>query len=125
MSGGASICQPDCRSSAPATSRCRRRSRSAPAPSRWRYAGPPLPAPAARDGEYFAALYIYQGEQVRAQLPFLSFRRQGGRISAVTPLNLALAFVPLASPSERAEASFSGMVRLSRFELSATTARPG
>src|SRR5581483_6052933 len=80
---------------------------------------------AVADGAYFAALWIYQGEQVRARLPFLRFERRGGQVTAVTPLNLNTAFVPLEEPRQPAETQFGNVVGLRGFEIDSAQAQPG
>ena len=89
--------------------------------------GAPLPAKTGelRDGAYFAALWVYQGEQVRRTLPFLRFERRGGKIGAVTPLDLNAAFVRLPPPAQPLTAESGEGIALQGFELSATRLRPG
>jgi len=52
------------------------------------------------DGRYFAALWVYQGEQVRRVLPFVRFERRAGVVTNITPLDLNVAFVRLAEPAQ-------------------------
>jgi hypothetical protein len=85
----------------------------------------PIATDAIRDGAYFAALWVYQGEQVRARLPFLRFERHGSQITAIAPLNLNTAFVPLAEPRQPADTQFGKVVGLRSFELDTTQVQPG
>ncbi len=78
-----------------------------------------------RDGKYFAALWIYQGEQVRRRLPFLRFERRNGIVDAATPLDLNAAFVRVAPPAQPLAARFGDGIVLRAFELSATQLRAG
>jgi hypothetical protein len=89
--------------------------------------GAPLPVESGelRDGQYFAALWVYQGEQARRTLPFLRFERRGGGATAVTPLDLNAAFVRLAAPANPLAAETGEGIILQAFELSDTQLRPG
>jgi hypothetical protein len=78
-----------------------------------------------RDGAYFAALWVYQGEQVRGRLPFLRFERRDGQIIAVTPSDLDAAFIPIAEPDQPIDALFGKALSLRGFELDSALARPG
>jgi hypothetical protein len=78
-----------------------------------------------RDGRYFAALWVYQGEQVRRRLPFLRFERRDGLISSITPLDLNAAFARLLPLAQPVGARLGDGVEVERAEVSATTARPG
>lgn len=87
----------------------------------------PLPVQAGdvRDGRFFAALWVYQGDQVRQIIPFLSFERQGGSVANVAPIGANATFaqpVPAAQPLDAATAEG---ITLSGYELSAAEAQPG
>lgn len=77
------------------------------------------------DGRYFAALWVYQGEQVRRSLPFLRFERRGGVIGTITPLDLNAAFVRLVPLAQPLDVQLGDVVALRGAQLSAETARPG
>ncbi len=89
--------------------------------------GAPLPIQVGdlRDGSYFAALWVYQGEQVRKAIPFLRFERRGGAVSAVTPLDVNAGFVALDPPAQPLAITIGDGIGLRGYELSAGVARPG
>ena len=68
---------------------------------------------------------MYQGQQVRARLPFLRFERRAGCVTGVTPADLDAAFVPLATPTQPIDARFADTISLRGFELDTVAARPG
>ncbi|NJN68734.1 MAG: hypothetical protein HC884_19545, partial [Chloroflexaceae bacterium] len=91
--------------------------------------GTPLPvqteAVPVHDGSYFAALWVYQGEQVRRVVPFLRFERHGPAIETVTPFDVNAVFVGLRTPATLAPARFGDRIALRGFELDAPRLQPG
>jgi hypothetical protein len=76
--------------------------------------GVPLPMQLGevRDGAYFVALWVYQGEQVRRVLPFMRFERQAGAIVNMVPLDINGEFVWLPPPTEPLSVTFAGGIAL-------------
>lgn len=85
----------------------------------------PLTALALTDGRYFAALWVYQGEQVRRQIPLASFERRDGLVRAVQPLGANAVVTPIGAPAMPLDVVADERIRLVGFELSAPSARPG
>lgn len=86
------------------------------------------------DGRYFAALWVYQGEQARRVLPFLRFERTGETIHTIEPLNINAAFALLQQPARPLDGAIfhaegaedAASVTLRGFELApAQRLRPG
>ena len=77
-----------------------------------------------RDGRYFAALWVYQGDLVRRTLPFLRFERRNGQIENIAALDLNAAFVDLARPARQVDARFTGGIAVPSFVFPAERARP-
>jgi hypothetical protein len=84
-----------------------------------------LEGPALADGRYFAALWVYQGEQVRRQIPLASFERRSGQVVAVQPLSANAVFVPIGAPAQPLDVVAGEAIRLAGYELEAAAARPG
>ncbi len=78
-----------------------------------------------RDGAYFAALWVYQGEQVRRTVPFARFERRGGTITSITPLDTNAAFATLAQPAQPLDARFDDTIALRGYTLHRPPLRPG
>jgi hypothetical protein len=78
-----------------------------------------------RDGRYFAALWVYQGERVRKMLPFLRFERRGSAIEGLETWQVNGAFVPLPAPAQPLEARFGEAIELNGAELNAEVVRAG
>jgi hypothetical protein len=78
-----------------------------------------------RDGNYFAALWVYQGEQVRRVLPFLRFARVDGVVVDVVPLDVNVAFTRLLPPAQPLEATFANGINLRGVELARQQVQPG
>lgn len=89
--------------------------------------GQPLPLQAGdlRDGEYFGALWVYQGEQVRRVVPFVSFTRSGGQVQNVQAQDLNADFTRLPLPAQSIDAATEEGPALLGFELGAARTRPG
>ena len=89
--------------------------------------GAPLPVETGElhDGNYFAALWVYQGEQVRRVLPFLRFARVDGVVADVTPLDVNVAFTRLPPPAQPLEATFAAGINLRGVELARQQVQPG
>lgn len=78
-----------------------------------------------RDGSYYAALWVYQGEQVRRVVPFLHFERHGGQVENVTPLDANVTFVRLPQPQNESGVQFGESIVLQGFEMDQATVQPG
>lgn len=78
-----------------------------------------------RDGDYFAALWVYQGEQVQATLPFLRFTQESGIVTSITPLRVNGSFVRLMAPEQPLDIIFGGSIGLRGFELDTRQVRAG
>jgi hypothetical protein len=70
------------------------------------------------DGRYFAALWVYQGEQVRRVLPFVRFERRAGLVTNVVPLDLNVAFVRLVEPAQLLDIGIGDGITLHGYTLS-------
>lgn len=77
-----------------------------------------------RDGSYFAALWVYQGEHVRRTIPFLRFTREHGEIRKITPLDVNCVFAPLSFPRHTHDAQFGDGIKLLASEQSTVTVHP-
>lgn len=81
---------------------------------------------ALRDGHFFAALWLYQGEQVRRVVPFLRFERVGGVVQALQPLDVNMVFTRLEQPAQTLDgALFAQAIELSGFTFAETHLPPG
>ncbi len=78
-----------------------------------------------RDGHYFAALWVYQGERVRRTVPFARFERRGGTVASITPLDTNAAFARLAPPAQSLDARFDDTIALRGYTLHNPHVRPG
>ncbi len=77
------------------------------------------------DGRYFAALWIYQGEAVRRQIPIARFEQQDGQIRNVETLDYNAILVPLARAATPVGATIGTSIGLNSYSLSSTSLRPG
>ncbi len=89
--------------------------------------GAPLPLETGEIGEgsYYAALWVYQGEQLRGVVPFLRFERRNGSIAAVTPIAVNGVVLPIGTPAQRLDVQLGDTITLEGFEVGAMQARPG
>jgi hypothetical protein len=85
----------------------------------------PLTTSPVADGRYYAALWVYQGEQVRRQIPLATFELRGGAAGELQALGANGAIIPIDGPANRLDATAGETIRLGGYELSATRARPG
>jgi hypothetical protein len=77
------------------------------------------------DGNYFAALWVYQGEQIRRQIPVATFTRLGGQVSEVQPLSVNAVVTALNMPAQRLAVMAGDAIQLSGYELSASSLQRG
>lgn len=80
-----------------------------------------------KDRSYFAALWVYQGEQVQRVIPFLRFEHRGSTstIEAIASLDVNGVFVRLRTPETPASARFGDRITLRGFELAPPRLRAG
>jgi hypothetical protein len=81
--------------------------------------------PAAADGSYFAALWVYYGGQVVEVLPVGRFTVSGGQVQGLAPIPSGLRLVWPHSPSESGGARFGPAVELSAYERGTGPFSPG
>lgn len=84
-----------------------------------------LQAGTVRDGNYFASLWIYQGDQAHHMLPFLRFERKNGAVANITPLDLNGAFYRLQDPEQSIHTQLGETIALDGYGLSSGSVHPG
>ncbi|WP_129629524.1 hypothetical protein [Candidatus Oscillochloris fontis] len=77
------------------------------------------------DGRYFAALWIYQGEEVLRQIPIARFEQQDGQIRNLETINYNAVIIPLAREATPVGATIGTSIGLSSYSLSSASLRPG
>lgn len=79
-----------------------------------------------RDGHYFVALWVYQGEHVLGMLPCMRFERRNGQIvQPVAPLDINSAFVRMMEPANKQSVQFGTGITLRGFEIDADSIKAG
>ncbi|PDV96979.1 hypothetical protein [Candidatus Chloroploca asiatica] len=78
-----------------------------------------------RDGQYFASLWVYQGEQIRRFIPLVAFARRNGLVEDIEPLSANTVAVTIDPPAQTLEATFGALASLEGYELSEERLRGG
>jgi hypothetical protein len=84
----------------------------------------PLTIDQPQEGSYFAAVWVYQGEELRQRIPLVHFERHLDRVEGAVASEINGVVLPVTTPAHTLDVGAAGVI-LQSYELESTIIRPG